>query len=75
MKPLNPGLGVYLIWDHQCLSLEPKEPSDEGLQIFHMVLCALEQGLSSDWLHLETLEACDQHVLQLLLGGHYPWPK
>jgi hypothetical protein len=33
-----------------------------------MVLCALEQSLSSYWLHLETLEAGDQHVFQLL-----PW--
>jgi hypothetical protein len=29
-------------------------------------LCALEQGLSSDWLRLQPLKIGDQHVLKLL---------
>jgi hypothetical protein len=36
-----------------------QEPSDVRLQVLLMVLRALEQGLSSDWLHLEALEAGD----------------
>jgi hypothetical protein len=31
-----------------------------------MVLHALEQGLGSYWLHLETLKASYQYILQLL---------
>jgi hypothetical protein len=31
-----------------------------------MVLRALEQGLSCDWLHLKALETGNQHVLELL---------
>jgi hypothetical protein len=28
-----------------------------------MILCALKQGLSYDWLHLEALETCHQHIV------------
>jgi hypothetical protein len=31
-----------------------------------MVLSALEQGLSSDWLRMKPLKAGDQHFLKLL---------
>jgi hypothetical protein len=31
-----------------------------------MVLCALEQGLSYDWVRLKALKAGNQHVLELL---------
>jgi hypothetical protein len=31
-----------------------------------MILRALKQSLSYDWLSLEALEACHQHVLELL---------
>jgi hypothetical protein len=36
-----------------------QEPSDVRLQVLFMVLRALEQGLSSDWLRLKALEAGD----------------
>jgi hypothetical protein len=35
---------------------------DIRLEVFFLVLCALEQSLGSNWFHLETLEASDQHV-------------
>jgi hypothetical protein len=38
-----------------------------------MVLHALEQGLSCDWLRLKALETGHQHVLELL--DVCPWPK
>jgi hypothetical protein len=31
-----------------------------------MVLCALEQGLSCDWLRLKALKTSNQHVLEIL---------
>jgi hypothetical protein len=31
-----------------------------------MILRALKQGLSCDWLRLEALETCYQHILELL---------
>jgi hypothetical protein len=31
-----------------CLSSEPKKPSDISLEVFILLLCALEQGLCSD---------------------------
>jgi hypothetical protein len=40
-----------------------------------MVLCALEQGLSSYQLRLEPLEAYDQHVLQFLPRCNCSWPE
>jgi hypothetical protein len=43
-----------------------QEPSNIRLKVLLMVLCALEQGLSSDWLRLKPLETGDQHVLKLL---------
>jgi hypothetical protein len=39
-----------------------------------MVLCALEQGLSSDWIRLKPLKTGDQHVLKLLPRRDCPWP-
>ena len=40
-----------------------------------MVLRALEQGLSYDWLRLKALETGHQHVLELLPRRNCPWPK
>jgi hypothetical protein len=40
-----------------------------------MVLCALEQGLSYDWLHWKALETGNQHVFELLPRRDSPWPK
>jgi hypothetical protein len=59
-KPLNHGFNDNLIWHRWRLSSETQKPSDIRLQVFHMVLCALEQSLASYWLHLETGY---QHVL------------
>jgi hypothetical protein len=47
-KPLDHGLGNYLIWYCWCLSPKPVESSDIGLQVFIVVLCTLEKGLCSD---------------------------
>jgi hypothetical protein len=40
-----------------------------------MVLSALEQSLSSDWLRLKPLKASDQHILKLLPCRDCPWPE
>jgi hypothetical protein len=40
-----------------------------------MVLCALEQSLSSYQLCLKPLKTCDQHVLQFLQRCNYSWPN
>jgi hypothetical protein len=57
-KPLDHGLNNNLIGHCRRLSSQMQEPSDVRLQVF-MVLCALKQGLSSDWLRLKALEASD----------------
>jgi hypothetical protein len=58
-KPLNHGLNDDLIGHCRRLSYQTQEPSDVRLQVLLMVLCALEQGPSSDWLRLKALEAGD----------------
>jgi hypothetical protein len=58
-KPLDHGLNDNLIGHYRRLSSQMQEPSDVCLQVLLMVLCAMEQGLSSGWLHLEALEAGD----------------
>jgi hypothetical protein len=58
-KPLDHGLTDNLIGHCRRLSSQTQEHSDVRLQVLLMVLCALEQGLSSDWLRLEALEASD----------------
>jgi hypothetical protein len=40
-----------------------------------MVLCALEQGLSSDWLRMKPLKTGDQHVFKLLPWRDCPRPE
>jgi hypothetical protein len=55
--PFDHGLNDNLIGHCRCLSSQTQEPSDVRLQVLLMVLRALEQGLSSDWLRLEALEA------------------
>src|SRR5689334_14943785 len=47
-KPLDHGLNDNLIGHYRRLSSQTQEPSDVRLQVLLMVLCALEQGLSSD---------------------------
>jgi hypothetical protein len=65
-KPLDHGLNDNFIGHCRHLCSQTQEPSDVYLEILLMILCALKQSLSYDWLHLETLEACHQHVLELL---------
>jgi hypothetical protein len=43
-----------------------QEPSDIHLKVLLVVLRALEQSQSSDWLRLKSLEAGDYHILKLL---------
>jgi hypothetical protein len=65
-KPLNHGLNDHFIGYCGRLCSKMQEPSDVCLEVLFMILCALEQGLSCDWLRLEALETCHQHILELL---------
>jgi hypothetical protein len=65
-KTLDHGLNDNFIGHCGHLCSESPEPSDICLQVFLMVLCALEQGLSYDWLRLKALKTGNQHVLELL---------
>jgi hypothetical protein len=58
-EPLDHGFNDNLIGHCRRLSSQSQERSDVRVQVLLMVLCALEQGLGSDWLRLETLEASD----------------
>jgi hypothetical protein len=75
LKTLNHGLNDNFIRHYGRLCPQSQEPSDIRLEVFLMVLHALEQGLSCDWLHLKTLETGHQHVLELLPRHDCPWPK
>jgi hypothetical protein len=57
-KPLDHGLNDNLIGQCRRLCSETQEPSDVRLKILLMVLRALKQGLSYDWLRLKALKAC-----------------
>ena len=65
-KTLNHGLNDNFIAHCGRLCPQSQEPSDIRLKVSLMVLCALEQGLSCDWLYLKTLKTGNQHVLELL---------
>jgi hypothetical protein len=58
-EPLDHGFKDNLIGHRRRLSSQSQEPSDVRLQVLLMVLRAMEQGLGSDWHHLETLETSD----------------
>jgi hypothetical protein len=62
-KPLNHGLNDNFIGHCWCLCPQTQEPSDIRLEVFFVILRALEQSLSSDQLRLKALETGDQHVL------------
>jgi hypothetical protein len=62
-KTLDHCVNDDLIGHYGCLCSESQKPSDIRLKVFLMVLCALEQGLSCDWLRLKALKTGDQHVL------------
>jgi hypothetical protein len=74
-KTLDHGLNDNLIGHRRRLCPQSQEPSYICLKIFFVVLCALEQGLSCDWLRLKALETGHQHVLELLPRRNCPWPK
>jgi hypothetical protein len=65
-KPFDHGLNDDFIGHHGRLCSQTQEPSDICLEVFFVVLRALEQSLGSNWLRLEPLETGDQHALQLL---------
>jgi hypothetical protein len=58
-KPLNHGLNDNFIRHCRRLCSQTQEPSDIRLKVLLMVLHALKQSLSSDWLRLKALEASD----------------
>jgi hypothetical protein len=64
-KTLDHGLNDNLIGHRRRLCPQSQEPSYICLKVFFVVLCALEQSLSCDRLHLKALEAGNQHVLKL----------
>jgi hypothetical protein len=47
-KPFNHGLNDNFIGHYRRLCSETQEPSDIRMKVLLMVLCALEQSLSSD---------------------------
>jgi hypothetical protein len=61
-EPLDQGLNDNLIRYCRGLGSQSQEPSDIHLKVLFLILCALEQSLSSDCLRLKTLEAGDEHV-------------
>jgi hypothetical protein len=58
-KPFDHGLNDNFIGHYRRLCPQTQEPSDICLKVLLMVLRALEQSLSSDWLRLKALEAGD----------------
>jgi hypothetical protein len=58
-EPLDHGLDDNLIGHCRRLSSQSQEPSNVRLEVLLMVLRALEQSLTSNWLCLESLEAGD----------------
>jgi hypothetical protein len=65
-KPLDHGLNDNFIGYCWRLCPQTQEPSDIRLEVFFVILRALEQSLSGNRLRLKPLETGDQHVLQLL---------
>jgi hypothetical protein len=65
-KTFHHGLNDDFIGHRRRLCSQAQEPSDICLKVLLMVLSALEQGLSSDWLRVKSLKTDDQHVLKLL---------
>ena len=58
-KPFDHGLNDIFIGHCRRLCSQTHEPSDIRLKVIHVVLRALEQSLSSDWLRLKSLKAGD----------------
>jgi hypothetical protein len=62
-ESLDHGLNDNLIGHCRRLGSQSEKPSDIRLKVLFLILCALEQSMSGDWLRLKALEASDQHVL------------
>jgi hypothetical protein len=62
-KTLDHGLDDNLIGQCRRLCPQSQEPSYICLKVFFVVLRAMEQSLSYDWLCLKTLETSNQHIL------------
>jgi hypothetical protein len=62
-EPLDHGLNDNLIQYCRRLGSQSQDPLDIRLEVLFLILCALEESLSSDWLCLKAQEASDQHVL------------
>jgi hypothetical protein len=62
-KTLDHGLNDDFIGHYGCLCSQTQEPSDIRLEVFFVVLRALEQSLCSNRLRLKPLEISDQHIL------------
>jgi hypothetical protein len=62
-KTFDHGLNDDFIGQCGGLCSQAQEPSDIRLEVFFVVLRALEQSLSSNRLRLKPLETGDQHVL------------
>jgi hypothetical protein len=58
-KPFDHGLNDNFIGHCGRMCSQTQEPSDIRLKVLLVVLRALEQSLSSDWLRLKSLEAGD----------------
>jgi hypothetical protein len=65
-EPLDHSFNGNFVLHRWRLSPKTQKPSDICLQVFLIVLRALEQSLGSYWLRLETLKAGYWHILQLL---------
>jgi hypothetical protein len=74
-KTLDHGLNENFIGHCRRLCSQSQEPSYICLKVFFVVLRALEQGLSCDWLRLKALKTGNQHVLKLLPRRDSPWSK
>jgi hypothetical protein len=57
------------------LELKAIEIFEHRLASIHHGLVYIGKGLGSDWLRLESLKACDQHILQFLPRGYCSWLK
>jgi hypothetical protein len=61
-KPFDHGLNDDFIGHCGCLCSQTQEPSDIRLEVFFVILRALEQSLSSNRLRLKPLKTGNQHV-------------
>jgi hypothetical protein len=66
LETLDHSLNDNFIGHCGRLCSQTQEPSNIRLEVFFVVLQALEQSLCSNRLRLKPLETSDQHILQLL---------